>query len=146
MSFESFIEGPGMNFFASTDKPYREDVLTAGRYKAELTAIKPGRGRSYDGKPPRATLTFCFKIIPGGQPANRTVSASRASQSKLLELVRSMAGLNQPSLEQIAIGDKFTAFLEQLVGKTFHLQISPSPDGRFNNIVGVLPIELGEGK
>lgn len=126
------------NLFSNTLSP---DILPAGNYTVELVSVRPGKGRSFDGAPPKPTITFCFRELTSRAPINRTVSATRDPRGRLLEFVRQLAGAKQPTPQQIASGEKFTAFLESLVGKTFRASVAPSESGRFTNIVSISQVE-----
>lgn len=119
------------------------DILPAGSYTVELVSVRPGKGRSFDDKPPKPTITFCFKEARNGIPINRTVAATRDPRGRLLEFVKQLAGNNQPAQVQIADGKEFTLFIESLIGKQFKASVSPSSNGRFNNIVSIHQLEGG---
>ena len=117
------------------------DILPAGSYTVELVSVRPGKGRSFDDKPPKPTITFCFKETRSGTPINRTVAATRDPRGRLLEFVKQLAGNNQPTQVQIADGNEFTLFIESLIGKRFKASVAPSSNGRFNNIVSIYQVE-----
>ena len=126
------------NLFPNTLKQSNTDALKAGSYVVELVSIRPAPPKDFgDGSQPRERITFCFKTSKNGAPVNRTLSATNNPRGRLVEFVRQMAGDNQPTQEQIGDGEKFTAYLESLVGKKFKANIVPSGDGRFNNIVSI---------
>ena len=125
------------NLFPQSFKQTNTNVLKAGSYTVELVSIRPAPPKDFgDGAAPRERLTFCFKSSTGS-PVNRTLSATNNPRGRLVEFVRQMAGDEQPTPEQIEDGEKFTAYLESLVGKKFKANIIPSRDGRFNNIVSI---------
>jgi hypothetical protein len=127
------------NLFSSASSA--QDILAPGSYQLELVDIRPGKGRAFDNKPPKPTITFCFRELSSNAPVNRTVSATRDPRGRLIEFVRQLSGSKQPTQEQIANGEQFTAFLQSLIGKKFRASIAPSDNGRFNNIVSISPIE-----
>ena len=122
------------NYFSDNDS-----ILEAGEYRAKLVRLLPGVGRSYDGKPPRETLTFSFLEPKSGAVINRTVSRSRHERSKMVELVRSMSGFKQPGPNVMQSGEAFTNYLNSLVDKTFLVRVEPSNNGLYNNLVAVQP-------
>lgn len=125
------------NLFPNTTRP-AADILKPGSYFVELVSIRPAPARDFgDGKPPRDRLTFCFKTTKTGAPVNRTLTASTDPRSRLLEFVKQLAGHEMPSHEVLSSGEKFTAFLEGLIGKKFRANIVPSRDSRFNDIVSI---------
>lgn len=125
------------NLFPNTLKQSNADALKAGSYVVELVSIRPAPPKDFgDGSQPRERITFCFKT-PTGSPVNRTLSATNNPRGRLVEFVRQMAGDKQPTQEQIGDGEKFTAYLESLVGRKFKANIVPSENGRFNNIVSI---------
>ena len=126
------------NLFPHSFKQSNTDALKAGSYVVELVSIRPAPPKDFgDGSQPRERITFCFKTSKTGSPVNRTLSATNNPRGRLVEFVRQMAGDDQPTQEQIADGEKFTAYLESLKGKKFRANIVPSRDGRFNNIVSI---------
>jgi hypothetical protein len=132
------------NLFPSSFRQSNTGVLKPGSYTVELVAIRPATPKDFgDGSPPRERLTFCFKTAEGA-PVNRTLSATNNPRGRLVEFVRQMAGVNQPTSEQVDDGVKFTAYLESLVGNKFQANIVPSRDGRFNNIVSISSCDRGE--
>ena len=131
------------NLFFTT--PLSQGILTPGIYTVELMAVRPGKGRAFDDKPPRPTISFCFKDSSSGAPITRTVATTRDPRGRLLEFVRQLAGASQPTQQQVDSGELFSAFLESLIGKQFNASITPSNNGRFNNIVGISPIVI-EGR
>ena len=116
-------------------------ILGTGTYTVELVTIRPGQGRAFEGKPPKPTITFCFREASSNAPVNRTVAATRDPRGRLLEFVRQLAGSNQPTSQDVTDGEKFTAFLNSMVGRKFRAAITPSENGRFNNIVSISQIE-----
>ena len=126
------------NLFSDSNSP---DILLAGSYTVELVSVRPGKGRSFDDKPPKPTITFCFKEANSSTPINRTVSATRDPRGRLVEFVKQLAGSTQPQPSQIADGKQFTLFIESLIGKQFRASVSPSSNGRFNNIVSIHQLE-----
>jgi hypothetical protein len=136
-----------MNYFAN-QKLTNSEVLPAGQYRAVLRKVLAGEGRAYDGSSPRQTLSFVFETIPELKIINRTVTASNSSKGKLIELVRAMAGANQPSEAILFDGDKLTTFINTFVGKEFLIQVRPSDNGRFSNLVSLttLPAHLQDAK
>jgi hypothetical protein len=126
------------NLFPHTLKQSTSDALKAGSYLVELVSVRPAPPKDFgDGSQPRERITFCFKTLPTGAPVNRTLSATNNPRGRLVEFVRQMAGDTQPTQEQIGDGEKFTAYLESLVGRKFRANIVPSDNGRFNNIVSI---------
>jgi hypothetical protein len=127
-----------MNFFAHKNKS-QGDVLKPGQYKATLEKVYDGVGRSYEKESPRPTLTFSF-LTSCGAVVNRTVTASASEKGMLLPLIRALAGSNQPSRQTIDDGEKLTQFIQDLVEKEYLIQVRPSDNGRFNNLVSAVPI------
>lgn len=130
------------NYFQSAEKT-PTGGLAAGTYLAVLKSIRPGQGKGYDGNAPRPTLTFSFETTKEHSVVNRTVNASRSERSKCLQLIRSMSGDSQPSDATIADPEKFSRFVDSLIGKEYSIQVQPSVDGRFNNLIGVMPVIQG---
>jgi hypothetical protein len=128
------------NLFSNDLAP---DILPAGSYSVELVSVRPGKGRSFDNLPPKPTITFCFKELSSKTPINRTVAATRDPRGRLLEFVQQLSGSNQPKPEQINDSKKFSQYIETLIGKKFKASVSPSTNGRFNNIVSIYPVEGG---
>jgi hypothetical protein len=125
------------NLFPHTLKQSNSDALKAGSYLVELVSVRPAPPKDFgDGSQPRERITFCFKTSTGS-PVNRTLSATNNPRGRLVEFVRQMAGDSQPTQEQIGDGEKFTTYLESLVGRKFRANIVPSDNGRFNNIVSI---------
>jgi hypothetical protein len=120
---------------------HASDILPSGAYTVELVSVRPGKGRSFDNQPPKPTITFCFKELEKSTPINRTVSATRDPRGRLVDFVKQLAGDNQPTHPQIVNGDEFTLFIESLIGKKFKASVSPSSNGRFNNIVSIHQLE-----
>ena len=116
------------------DEPRREGVFPPGVYAVELIAICPG------GFSTRPSILFCFKDSSSGALITRTVATTRDPRSALLGLVRQLAGAYQPTQQQVDSGELFSAFLESLIGKQFNASITPTPNGRSNNIVAISPI------
>ena len=115
------------------------DLLQPGKYTLELMAIRPGKGRAYDGKAPKDTITFCFRETKTNAPVNRTVSATRDPRGRLMEFVRQMAGEVQPQQDDTSSGEALTRFLDTLLNRLFDSVIAISENGRFNNIVSISP-------
>jgi hypothetical protein len=136
---KNVIKGPVsmQNLFPST--PSSADILKPGTYQVELVSLKPGQGRAFENKPPRPTITFCFREIKSLTPINRTVAATRDPRGKLLDFVKQLSGIHQPTQQQIGDGEAFTQFINSMIGKIFTASIAPSENGRFNNIVGIQP-------
>lgn len=126
------------NLFPDSISP---DILAPGSYTVELISVRPGKGRSFDNQPPKPTITFCFKETRTSIPINRTVSATRDPRGRLVEFVKQLAGSSQPQPEQITDANQFTLFIESLIGKQFKASVSPSSNGRFNNIVSIYQLE-----
>jgi hypothetical protein len=127
------------NLFSSQHSS--QNILPTGTYSVELVTIREGKSRSFENKPPKPTITFCFKEVESKAPVNRTVAATLDSRGRLLEFVRQLAGSQQPTPEQIADGEKFTLFLQSLITKRFKASIAPSANGRFSNIVSISRVE-----
>lgn len=124
------------NLFPKSSHPSTA-LLKPGSYSVELVDIRPAPSKDFgDGKPPRERITFCFKAKDGA-PINRTFTATSDSRSRLLEFVKQLAGHEMPSVEVLRDGEKFTAYLFSLVGKTFTASVAPSFNGRFNDIVSI---------
>lgn len=121
------------DLFSSSDKT----LLKAGRYKATLNRIIQGKGRSYDGKSERSTLTLSF-ITAEGAMINRTCTASINPSSSLITLLKSMSE-TQPDNQVLSDPEKCSHYLDSFVGKTFLCQVEPSNNGKFNNLVGLFP-------
>jgi hypothetical protein len=128
------------NLFSDSNSP---DILPSGSYTVELVSVRPGKGRAFDDQPPKPTITFCFKEVGTSTPINRTVAATRDPRGRLLEFVKQLAGNSQPTQIQINDGKQFTLFIESLIGKQFQASVSPSSNGRFNNIVSIHQLEGG---
>lgn len=126
------------NLFQRNEK---NSLLPEGSYLVELIEIRPGKSQAYDGRPPKDTITFCFREVSTLSPVNRTVAATRDPRGRLLELVRQMAGATQPSKSTIEDGEKFTEFIGGLVGRKFNSHITLSENGRFNNLSSISPAE-----
>ena len=121
------------NWFPKTNSK----ILERGTHKAILKEVKPGHGKSYDGKTPRPTLTFKFEEPLNGSVINRTVTANTSPKGKCFALVEELAGFIPH--EVIGDPDKFKSFIEDLVGKTYEIKVEPSPNGKFNNIIQARP-------
>jgi hypothetical protein len=120
--------------------PKGSRILAAGSYRAVLKMVNPGIGKGYaKGQDQRQTLMFSFQEEGQGAVINRTVSRTNSEKSQLVTLIRSMTGVNAPSLPQIQDPDAFKDFILSLVGKAFLIQVEPSKDGRFNNLIGCFP-------
>jgi hypothetical protein len=117
------------------------DVLPPGNYTVELVSVRPGKGRSFDNQPPKPTISFCFRELSTNAPINRTVSATRDPRGRLLDFVRQLSGSNQPKPEQLGDANALTDYIQSLIGKKFKAAVSPSSNGRFNNIVSIYPTE-----
>jgi hypothetical protein len=122
------------NLFKSKES---KDLLADGNYLVELVELRPGKSQAYDGRPPKDTITFCFREVSTLAPVNRTVAATTDPRGRLLEFVRQMTGTEQPNKPTIDDGEKFTRFISQLVGKKFDATITRSDNGRFNNITSI---------
>jgi len=134
------------NLFANSFSPSTNpDLLAPGNYTVELMDLKPGQSREFEGKPPKPTITFCFREVKTSKPINRTVTSSRDPRGKLYTLVCQLAGSNQPTTEILADGVKFTEFLEGLIGNRFKATVGVSPNGRFNDVLNAMPIESLKG-
>ena len=118
----------------------RQKALPAGLYLAELMSVNPGIGKGY-GKEQgeRHTLMFSFREKKTGAVINRTVSRTNSERSQLVMLVKAMAGGNSPSGDVIKDPEAFRDFILSLVGKSFQVQIQPSGDGRYNNLIACFP-------
>lgn len=109
-------------------------ILPAGIYKAKLRSITPGVGKGYEREEPRPTLMFSFQELQHGAIINRTCTRINSEKSQLVGLIRSMAG-GKLTPEIISNPDAFQAFIEGLKGKLFLIQVEPSKDGRYNNLI-----------
>jgi hypothetical protein len=129
------------NLFVSSVSPSSNDLLKAGNYTLELVSIRPGKGRVYEGKAPKDTITFSFCEVSSRAPVNRTVSASKDPRGKCIEFVRQLAGSRQPSPNELESGQALSDFIERLIGRKFNATIAPSDNGKFNNIQSIYPLE-----
>lgn len=119
--------------------PKTGKILDPGCYRATLKGIFPGKSKGFDGSGERLTLMFSFQIEGSGEVINRTVNASNAEKSQCLQLVRNLAGIKQPSTDEIADPERFQKFIETLCGTTYLLQVQPSANGRYNNLLAAFP-------
>lgn len=118
----------------------RGAVLPAGVYRAELMSVQPGIGKGYGkDQTERATLMFSFRVKDSGAVINRTVTRTNSEKSQLVGLVRSLAGTAAPSPSTIADPEAFQQFILALIGRTFLVQVAPSADGRYNNLMACFP-------
>jgi hypothetical protein len=117
-----------------------QKILQAGVYTAELKSVNPGKGKGYQkGEETRDTLMFSFQEATTGAVINRTVSATTSEKSQLVALVRSMSGISAPTIEIIRDPLAFEKFIAAMVGKKYLIQVEPSRDGRFNNLITSFP-------
>lgn len=115
-------------------------VLPPGRYRAEFIRWLPGQRNTPDaGMKP--SVTFVFKTESPVTEVTRTVTASTDIRSRLLEFVRSMGGSKPPTSEQLGDEMLFSEYLDGLIHNRYDLQLEPSPNNRYNNIVALLPVE-----
>jgi hypothetical protein len=120
-------------------KSSRSKILQPGVYSATLKSITPGVGKGFEKDEPRPTLMFSFIEKTDGVVINRTVTATTGEKTQLVNLVRSMSSTNPPSLDVIRDPDKLKEFILKLVGREFLVQVEPSKDGRFNNLIACFP-------
>jgi hypothetical protein len=109
-------------------------ILPAGMYRAHLKSITPGVGKGYEQEEPRATIMFSFQELSQSAIINRTVTATTSDKSQCVNLVRAMAG-GKLTPEIIANPKAFQSFIEGFKGKLFLIQVEPSKDGRYNNLI-----------
>ena len=123
------------NLFPNTHK--RTNNLLSGEHLIELVEIKEGAPRRFDrDKEPRPCIVFKFRT-DSGEPVIRTVTATTDARGRCVELVRQMAGANQPTERDLESGESLTQFILGLVGKKFQATLEPSSNGRYNNIVSI---------
>lgn len=115
-------------------------ILKAGIYKATLTAVSPGVGKGYGQKDERPILMFSFQELTQGAAINRTVTRSNSDKSQLVALIRAMTGAAAPKSETVIDPEAFKEFILSLVGRVFLVQVEPSRDGKFNNLVAAFPV------
>jgi len=128
------------NYFVSSLSS-SSTLLKPGTYTLELVSIRPGEGRSYEGKPPKDTLTFSFRELTSHEPINRTVSASKDPRGKALEFIKQLAGQQQPTPSDLDSGESLSRFIEGMIGRKFTAFISPSLNGKYNDIQSIVPLE-----
>lgn len=114
-------------------------ILPAGIYRAVLKTVNPGLGKGYGKEETRPTLMFSFLEDAQGVVINRTVTRSNSDKSQLVALVRSLTGPNGPSPSVISSPEAFKEFILTLVGKHFLIQVEPSRDSKFNNLIACFP-------
>lgn len=129
------MEGSNAGWFP---KSMGGKVLQAGVYTAELKSVNPGVGKGYGEKETRATIMFSFQELDTGAVINRTVTASNSEKSQCVALVRGMAG-NQLTPAIIGDGEAFQKFIMGLIGRNFLIQVQPSADNRYNNLITAFP-------
>lgn len=121
-------------------------LLEPGTYRALLKRINTGQGPKFGGKGLRRTLSFIFETIPGGVVVCRTVSKSLDPRSKLFELAGQLAGASLDIASLVNNGETFSTYLEGLIGREFLINVQPSDNGRFNNLIGVIPAPANDDK
>ena len=112
------------------------NILAAGTYSGQLTKVQPGVGKSYNGEPPRNTLTFFFEL-DCGEAVIKTVTASANLKSQCMALVSDLSEDKPLSLAAMTKPDQLQAHILGLIGSTYRLEIGPSGCGRYNNIMKV---------
>lgn len=131
-----------MNEKLSTDGWFtrKAAILSPGVYRAELMAVSPGVGKGYGkNQTERDTLMFSFRDKANGAVINRTVTRTNSEKSQLVQLVRAMSGTKAPGPDTIADPEAFKDFILSMVGKSFLVQVTPSNDGRYNNLIACFP-------
>jgi hypothetical protein len=58
-----------------------------------------------------------------------------------MELVRNMAGSRLPTAEQLSDKAKFTDYINSFIDQDFLIDVEPSTNGRFNNLVKAVPYQ-----
>lgn len=133
------------NYFENAEarrslRDFLPTLLQPGSYRAVLKKVFPGVGRAYDGLSTRNTLTFCFETTEEKAVINRTVSATLDPRGALQSLIRQLSGAHQPSREILTDGELLTTFINAFIEKEFLVQVRPSDNQRYNNLISVGPV------
>lgn len=116
-----------------------QKILAPGIYHATLKSVVPGVGKGYASTEERPTLMFSFVEEEQQAVINRTCSAVISPKAQLTNLVRSMSGSTPPDAETLNDPELLKNFILNLVGKKYLVQVEPSKDGRFNNLITAFP-------
>jgi hypothetical protein len=117
----------------------RKRILTKGKYFGKLIDVKTGKNKPYSDEEPKDTLVFSFEL-QDGITVQRTVLASNSLKSKCMELVNQLSSDRPISTEVMRSPDLLQAHILGLIGRKYNLNIEPSQDEKYNNVVFVAPI------
>jgi len=116
--------------------------LDAGSYECVLDDIKTLELNEFEGDGVYTGLLYKFKDLNSVEEAfiTKICRASMSKKSNNFKLVAQLSGGAIPQ-EKLENNDVFWKYITSFVGDHFQVQNTPSDDGKYNNVNGVMPIK-----
>lgn len=116
-------------------------LLAPGKYSAQLLRLDEGQRPAFQRTAGQPEQVPCLSFVFACQGAwlFRTVNLTASPRSNLFRLVSQMSGGTIPK-KALSSGEAFEAHIRSLVGQSFCVDVAPSPNGKWNNVLGASPL------